>query len=85
MFGGSLSDHFIFDAGHGHDIIADFESIDVLLLDQALVGAGLTAQQVIDLYGTMVNGQAMLDFGNDSILFSNLTDPQDLIGSILLF
>jgi serralysin len=65
LTGGSDVDVFVFRANGGADRITDFSSADQLRLDDAIWGgATKTAAQVVSAFGEMVNGHAVLDFGN---------------------
>ena len=63
MFGGSLNDTFIFDMGHGHDII---------VLDSNLIGGAATGQDILDMFGNTSSGQIVLMFDSaTSITITN--------------
>ncbi len=84
------SDTFIFAEGYGNDRIISFDQgSDVLSLDDALWGGGLTAQEVIDQFGTInANGtEITLDFGNgDTVSIQNASgiDIMTLFDDILI-
>lgn len=82
--GGGGEDSFVFDLGDGMDVFTDFSLAqnDHLVLSGAVTG-GLDAQGVLDTYGTMIDGNAVLDFGGgDVIVFANLTDLAGMAGQI---
>ena len=67
--GGVGADHFVFAAGHGSDLVTDFESgIDRLMLDDALWGGGLTAAQVIAGHAAAAASALVLDFGGGNMI-----------------
>lgn len=71
LTGGSGADQFFFFLGYDADTITDFsDDEDQLRLDDALwAGSGaLTAAQVISTFASVVNGDAVFDFGNGDIL-----------------
>ena len=67
----TLRDTFVFALGYDNDVINSYEqAIDRIDLDDDLWGGGLTAQQVVNTYGT-VNGTATritFDFGDGDVL-----------------
>lgn len=81
IFGGSLEDQFIFRHGHGQDKIGDFEAAhDLLLLDPDLVDGETDPHTILERYGTVEDGQVMLDFGNgDSIEITLYLGMGDLV------
>lgn len=86
LFGDKGRDKFVFKIRDGHDQIGDFEdNIDTLKIDHRLWGGGLTAQQVIDQFATVVNGDTVLDFHNGNTLtVVGLTNTALLVDDILL-
>ena len=68
MIGGPGNDEFIFNAGT--DVIADFENnIDHIIIDQALLSDNtMSVSDMLDTYGSIVDGHAILDFGNGDVL-----------------
>lgn len=85
LTGGSGSDVFVFESGHDADVITDFEvGKDTLQIAADLAG-GLNAQQIVDGAATTSDGSTVLSFGaGDQILLEGITDPADLIDSILV-
>jgi len=81
IFGGSLEDQFIFRPGHGEDRIGDFEAAhDLLLLDPELVDGETDPHAILERYGTVEDGQVLLDFGNgDSIEITLYLGMGDLV------
>ncbi|WP_208354063.1 pre-peptidase C-terminal domain-containing protein [Pseudaestuariivita rosea] len=74
IYGGAGDDTFIFGSGDGDDVIFDFNAAeDQLVLDDALWSGTLTTQQVVDTYGSIVNGSIVLSFDNgESITLDGL-------------
>lgn len=76
--GGSDADVFVFELGHGRDILRDLDLGEDMLEITAALAAGRDAQALEDLAQVVSNG-VVLDFGDgDQILFTNLTDTQGL-------
>jgi len=68
------SDTFVFPSGGGNDLVSGYDpGFNILELDSALWGGGLSAQQVVDLFAfeSSAGTTIMLDFGSDSILLVN--------------
>ncbi|MCC1480366.1 proprotein convertase P-domain-containing protein [Roseibaca sp. Y0-43] len=79
--GGSGADTFVFNDGHDSLTITDFSFTenDRLQLDDALWTGNLTAQQVVNTYGNVVNGDMVLDFGGgDIIVIEGVTNANQL-------
>lgn len=77
LFGGAGADRFIFYADFGTDRVVDFTAgEDVLALDDAIWGGGLTIEDIIAAH-TVVEGQnTVFDFGPDAALtLVGFTDP----------
>ncbi len=81
--GGSEADTFVFT--EGADTVQSFENdLDLIQIDDALWGGGLTEQQVVDTYGSMVNGNVVLDFGGgNSVTITGLSATQDLVDDLV--
>lgn len=92
LVGGTGSDTFVFKDGWAVDRVSDFEDdIDTIELDDGLWGGGLTIQQVLDTYGTVVanNGNGgthvELNFGSGDILkIHGITDVNALLDDITI-
>jgi len=92
LVGGTGNDTFVFKQGWAVDRVSDFEdNIDTIELDGALWGGGLTIQQMLDTYGSVVanNGNAgvhvELDFGGGDILkIHGITDVNALLDDITI-
>ena len=69
LIGGADADTFVFADGFSTDRIGDFaNNHDVLQLDDALWGGGLTAQQVVNMFASNVGSSAVFDFGGGDVL-----------------
>lgn len=85
LVGGEGADTFVFAPRGGRDVIVDFEDdIDTLSLAQSLSGGGLTAQQVVDTYGSVSGRFLVLDFGTEEIRISGLSSMSDLVDDLRL-
>jgi len=80
------ADDIIFRVNGGSDIVDDFTNdIDQLLLDQALWGGGLNAQQVVNAFALVSGGDLYFDFGGgDQIMLRNYTNILDLADDLVL-
>ncbi len=87
LFGGADSDTFIFGDGYGSDRVMDFQDdVDTINIDETLWGGGKTIAQVLADYGTIVNGNAVLNFGGgDKLLILGVTDLNILLDDITLY
>ena len=84
LVGGAGADTFRFAKGFGKDRISDFRpGTDVLALDEALWGGGLSARKVVKRFGEEKKGDLILDFGKKGIL--RLEDVDGLKGGDLDF
>lgn len=64
VFGGNGADTFEFADAFGTDTIADFDpGGDRLRLSESFWSGTLTPEEVVDQYGSLVQGSAVLDFG----------------------
>lgn len=86
--GGTHNDTFVFNGGD--DVIEDFtfSHADRIAIDDNFVTtvAGLTGAQIVSLYGSVVNGQVVLDFGAEgSITIESLSDLTGLAEDIFVF
>lgn len=69
LTGGDGRDTFRFNAGFGKDRVTDWaDGTDRLALDDALWGGGQTAQEVVETYGAIVAGSAVLTFAGNAVL-----------------
>lgn len=84
--GGIYADTFVFEDGDGADIIDDFVTgEDTLQLDDAIWGGGLSAQQVLDTYGSVVSSLYTLDFGDGQTITFNGTVTASALVDDLVF
>jgi subtilisin-like proprotein convertase family protein len=83
--GGPGADTFIFNDGHDQFTIRDFSFSDgdTLQLDSDLWTGNMTAQQVVNTFGDLVDGDLVLDFGDGDIIvvegLTNITRIADFI------
>jgi len=81
LFGGGGRDTFIF--GAGTDQIADFQfGVDQLQLESTLWTGHHTASSIIETFGSTQNGDAILNFGSDSLTLDDITDLSRLASYI---
>lgn len=86
LTGGADADTFILRQTSGSDHITDFtDDLDVLLLDSGLWAGTLTAQEVVDQFGTLRDGDVVLDFGSDEFVLRSVTDQNVLVDDIQIF
>jgi len=93
--GGRGADIFQFKGNIDGDTIADFEvGVDTLRISSAIWGDASvdTAQELIDTYGMVVDGDFRLDFtpgdtgnGDDNITFAGIANGDVLVNDILIF
>ncbi len=88
MRGGTHNDTFVFNGGM--DNVEDFTSSqgDLIALEESFIPqvAGLSAQQIVETYGSVTGGSVLLDFGGgDSLLLMNYSDLNDLSNHLFLF
>lgn len=86
---GTLFDDYISanaGAATGNNVVHDFtDNIDTLLLDDALWSANLSVSQLLSTFGTIVGGNAVLDFGaGNSITINGVTDLSVLADDIAI-
>lgn len=80
MVGGRGADEFFFGFGHDSDKIRDFTLGRDELLFSALEFDGLTAEQLVNEYGTVGRRGVTLDFGDSEVLGADANDSLRLIG-----
>ncbi len=85
--GGTGGDTFEFRTDFGADRIIGFANdVDLIRLDDAIFGGGLTAAQVVSTYGSIVGGACVLDFGGgNAITFDGFGNLSDLTDDFILF
>ena len=66
--GGTHGDTFVFNAGR--DVVEDFRlsDLDRLLIEDGLYGGGLTAQDVVSTYASVIGTTVVFDFGTGATL-----------------
>lgn len=86
LIGGDGSDAFLFKVDYGQDTIMDFSKTDddvVVIDNDGLFANDLSAGDVIDAFGTEIDGNAALDFGNgDVLIFAGLSNVNGLVEHI---
>jgi Ca2+-binding RTX toxin-like protein len=85
LIGGNGADEFVMARGYERDTVVDFEDDrDTIVLNQnVLARPGMTAQEVLDAYGSIVDGDAVLSFGGgDRLTIQGVTDLQILVDDI---
>lgn len=83
--GGNGADVFIFNDGHDRLTIRDFSFTDddTLRLDDDLWSGNLSAAQVVNTYGSVVDDDLVLDFGGgDIVVLQGLTNGAELANYI---
>ncbi|MHA3977339.1 calcium-binding protein [Halovulum sp. GXIMD14794] len=95
LTGGADADTFQFKGNIDGDYITDFElGIDTLKISAAIWGDPEvdTAQELVDTYGTTIDGEFVLDFsagasgpGADKITFAGIADGSLLVEDIMIF
>ncbi|MBU2980677.1 hypothetical protein KO498_02510 [Lentibacter algarum] len=85
MTGGSGADTFVFNIFSDNDMIADFTSLDWLVIDGDLWGSQTTAQGLLDTYASVVGGNVVFDFGGgDTLTVNGVASANDLHDYILM-
>lgn len=85
LFGGSGADQFEFGVDSGFDIVRDFEDdVDTILLHSALWNSEeLTTQEVVDTFGRVNSGHAVLVFdGGERVKILGVDDLSLLVDDI---
>lgn len=85
LWGEAGQDHFVLLDGEGRDRIKDFQDdVDTLILDKDLWGgAVMTAQAVVNAFGSISNGNALLSFADgERFIVEGLTNTNALVDDI---
>lgn len=84
LYGGTGADRFVFGTNVDDDIVHDFaNNTDTLVFNDALWNATLTAQQVVNTYGSVSNGNTVFDFGAfGSVTVAGITNLAWLVDDI---
>lgn len=88
LTGGSGADRFIFSRGSGADLITDFSVAqgDILQLARNLTGSMRTGAEVVQHFGTVIDGRAALYLATgDSIMFEGIANLSDIAANIEVF
>ncbi|WP_102106984.1 Calx-beta domain-containing protein [Oceaniglobus roseus] len=87
LTGGFQTDTFVYARNYERDTVTDFsDADDILSLNDNLWGGGLTAQQVVDTYASVLFGNTVFDFGGGDILTVNgVINEQILVDNIAIF
>ncbi len=85
LIGGGYGDVFVFAKGFGRDTALDYQlGIDQLQLNDALWGGGLTAKQVVNMFGITTPKGVVLDFGSDELTLKTLASLSSLHSDIVI-
>lgn len=84
--GGAGADLFVFEDGHGQDVVMGFDPlVDTLHLDAQLLDGASTASEVVSRFGAISGSDATLTFvGGDSITLAWFNDLTALEGAITI-
>ncbi|MEO0761349.1 MAG: calcium-binding protein, partial [Pseudomonadota bacterium] len=84
LFGGSGNDRFVFANGDQQDRIFDFaDNVDTIVLNRNFGLDGLSAQQVVNAFASVVGSNTVFDFGGGDILtVGGVTNTQLLVNDI---
>lgn len=75
LIGDGGADSFVFKANGGQDRIVGFQDdVDRLLLDADLWGGGLSKQQFLDQFASVVGSDILLDFGQHELTIKGIAD-----------
>lgn len=86
LTGGGGPDAFVFANEGGKDTITDFQDdIDTILLDHALWVGNLSVEQVLNDFGSVVDGNVVLDFGEHELTIVGLDNLAALSNDINIF
>lgn len=88
LSGGIGADDFVFSRGYGRDVITDFRVAqdDELRLSARLWSGRLDAGDVVDRFGTRIDGDAALGFANgDVIIFDGVRSLAAIEDQIVIF
>lgn len=85
LFGGNHGDTFVFSKGGGHDKIVDFQDdIDRLQLNDNLWSGDLSARRVVKKFASIIDGDAVFDFGDDRLTIKNIESRSDLFDDLVI-
>jgi Ca2+-binding RTX toxin-like protein len=84
LYGGAGADEFSLNRGDGRDVIYDFALAegDVLQLQRTLVGTAQNGANVLQQFGSVQAGNAVLNFGADSFTLVGLSSLSGLAAAI---
>lgn len=86
LVGGTLADTFIFGNGDGEDLLINFRAAeDTIELYGGICGSAMSGAEVIETFGSMVDGQSVLAFSPSlSITFDVSSDLDNLENALLI-
>lgn len=83
--GGTLGDIFIFERGHGSDIVSGLDLLDQLHLSTELTNGLTNSADIVEQFETRIGGRVALSFGGgDEIIFDTDVTTAQLIDSMYL-
>ncbi len=86
LIGGSGADGFLFMAGDGRDMIADFsQTEDLISLSADLWGGGLTKAKVLTQFASIQGGDLVFEFGADVLTLKDVKSLSGLADQIVFF
>ncbi len=86
LTGGAHADYFHFYVGDDVDTVTDFQNNkDTIYLDAAFNGSGLSMADFLTLYGSIIDGDAVLDFGGGDVLIVENVSVIGMLGNDIEF
>lgn len=79
LTGGGGADMFVFGTKGGKDSITDFQNNkDTIVLGESLWGGGLSVNKVINKFATIIDGDAVFDFGKHALTIEGVSNLNQL-------